>query len=303
MKLIDYKNELKICSENPFIYFVNNPIKTLKVALHPDKWIGEEEVAKELFIEFNKLFETTQNKITFGKYTVVSQINRGDIANIYKCLSDTGKLVVVKSSFIKAPTLLTKEVSIIKELRGDKIYDQFLPTILEKFDNNIVYSYDENLISGLEITHTMPNIDGRHLIWMFKRILMILGYIHRKDYVHGAITPDHLLFKRDNHGLILCDWIHAGKINTNINLVPAKWKHFYPKEAIDTKLLNPKLDIYMAALTMLEIGGKNINKTIENFFKSLILPYRMIPNDPWELHEEVNFLAKNLYGNSTFIPL
>jgi len=49
-------------------------------------------------------------------------------------------------------------------------------------------------------------VDGRSCVWMWNRLLEQLSSLHVMGYVHGAVTPDHLLLHPRDHGLVLCGW-------------------------------------------------------------------------------------------------
>lgn len=301
MKLQDYQAELLACEDDPFAFFENYSIRDVKVGLHPDRWIGQEDLSKHLFQEFVRLYNLSQNPKIIHGCKVVRHIARGDISDVYLVMDDKGKYIL-KVPYVKAAyRLLQKEVETLNALTTDSIYGDLLPKIEKTVDKNLFYNYNRNIVSGSEVMMKYPELDGRHIIWMLKRLLMVTGYIHKKGYVHGAITPDHALFDASNHGAILCDWIHAGKIDDLVKMVPAKWKHFYPDETIKTKKLTKQLDIYMIAKTMLVIGGKNMPHSIKRFLESCTMPLKMIPDNAWKLHDEVKDLSKNLYGNSKFV--
>jgi len=60
-------------------------------------------------------------------------------------------------------------------------------------------------------------IDPRHGVWMWRRILDVLGYIHANGWVHGDIRPEHLLVHPHDHGILLIGWGKArlfGKDNS-----------------------------------------------------------------------------------------
>lgn len=288
---------LESCEEDPIEFFSKNDILTIKTKCHPDRWLDNQEEAKNIFERFVQLYEESKTVRVHEGYILVKKIAEGDISTVYRG-QKTDKFLV-KIPKIKN-NLLKKEFEICQSLTDATIYSNFIPYPIEYINGTSVYKWQDNLVSGSRIA-SLPKLDSRHVIWMFKRILMVLGYIHSKDTVHGAITPDHLLFNKDNHGLLLCGWIHSGKINDDIKVVPGKWKHYY-ENVKKTKKLTRQLDIYMAAKSMLDIG-KNIQPRLKRFIESCMLPGNMAPSDAWEIHDDLNSLAIGLFGNSKFIKL
>jgi serine/threonine protein kinase len=52
-------------------------------------------------------------------------------------------------------------------------------------------------------------LDPRHGAWMFRRILELLIWVHASGFVHGAITPEHLVVNARDHGAMLVGWSRA----------------------------------------------------------------------------------------------
>ena len=301
-KIEDFKVILEVCSADPYKFFLVNPIKEVLIRCHPDKWPGEEDRAKHYFQEFSRLHDESSEIV--GLYRVASKLGRGDVSDVYKMEKDN-VYYVLKKPYVKAGMLLKKESSFKETF--DKFthpYDKLVPKFIESFDGNYVYNWLPDLISGSEVIAQYKDLDTRHIVWMTKRALMVLGAVHSAGLVNGAITPDHLLFGKKNHGALLTGWIHSGKIGENIGTVPSKWKHYYPKFAVKDKKLSPELDIYMLGRTMLDIGGRNMHVRFKKFFESLTYEAKtMISNDCFSLHEEVDNVSKMVFGARKFVEL
>jgi hypothetical protein len=52
-------------------------------------------------------------------------------------------------------------------------------------------------------------VDPRAAVWLWKRVLDVLGWIHQGGWVHGAIVPAHLLIHPRDHGVVLVGWSNA----------------------------------------------------------------------------------------------
>lgn len=295
--LEEYAVKLKTCQDDPFTFFEKESVRDLKIHLHPDRWIGNEDMATSLFKDFVALFEVSKNPKTISGYTIIKHVARGDISDVYFVKDSTGKFVL-RIPFVKvAERLLKKELKILEELKTDSIYGKLIPKPLKTVDTGVLYEYNDT-ISAAEVIKNYSGVDGRHIIWMLKRLLMVAGYAHTKGYVHGAITPDHTLFTMVNHGVILCDWIHAGKIGDPVQTIPAIWKDMYPEDTKKSKVLTPQLDINMAVKTVLMIGKDTLPSSLKRFLESCLMPFRMAPDNAWKLHDEVKDLSKSLYGNA-----
>ena len=51
--------------------------------------------------------------------------------------------------------------------------------------------------------------DPRHAVWIWRRILEVLAYIHASGWTHGDLRPEHLLVHPGDHGVLMIGWAHA----------------------------------------------------------------------------------------------
>jgi len=49
-------------------------------------------------------------------------------------------------------------------------------------------------------------VDARTAVWMWRRILGVLGWVHGSGVVHGAVTADHVLIHPRDHRALLVGW-------------------------------------------------------------------------------------------------
>lgn len=52
-------------------------------------------------------------------------------------------------------------------------------------------------------------VDARHVVWMWRRVLEVLAYVHDNGWAHGDLRPEHLLVHPHNHGVQMIGWAHA----------------------------------------------------------------------------------------------
>ncbi|MEO8924606.1 MAG: lipopolysaccharide kinase InaA family protein [Caldimonas sp.] len=52
-------------------------------------------------------------------------------------------------------------------------------------------------------------VDARHVVWMWRRVLELLSFVHRGGWSHGDLVPDHLLVHPGDHGILLIGWSRA----------------------------------------------------------------------------------------------
>jgi hypothetical protein len=120
-------------------------------------------------------------------------------------------------------------------------------------------------------------IEPRHVWWIFRRLLLTLWMAHRQGYVHGGVTPDHLLIYPEAHGLVLLDWTCAAR--TGEEHVPAinpEYRGFYPPEVLRKEAAMPATDLFMAASTAIFMLGGDPEKhelpgAVPESFRQLLL--------------------------------
>jgi len=52
-------------------------------------------------------------------------------------------------------------------------------------------------------------LDPRHAVWIWRRMLDVLQFIHVQDWAHGDVRPEHALVHPENHGVQLIGWASA----------------------------------------------------------------------------------------------
>jgi hypothetical protein len=56
-------------------------------------------------------------------------------------------------------------------------------------------------------------LDPRHAAWMWRRLLELLGWVHRAGWAHGAVEASHVLVDEREHGAILVGWSRAAPLD------------------------------------------------------------------------------------------
>ena len=52
-------------------------------------------------------------------------------------------------------------------------------------------------------------MDPRHAVWVWRRMLEVLGFVHSHGWAHGRLSPDHLLVQPRDHGILIIGWSGA----------------------------------------------------------------------------------------------
>jgi hypothetical protein len=70
-------------------------------------------------------------------------------------------------------------------------------------------------------------IDPRHAVWIWRRMLDVLAFVHEAGWTHGALAPEHALVHPRDHGVLIVGWSrarqHAGKAAAARDLMQSAW--------------------------------------------------------------------------------
>jgi len=256
------------------------------------------------------------------EYSLLHSFKNADICNIYECVNEKNKKLVFKSSRLESDNdLVLNEINMIKWIdtkHNDELYSEFYPKILdsfiiknekgEKLQTLIIPNYKvEGYISLLDVRNKFNDeLNSRHLVWIFKRIMMAIGHLHNAGMVHGALLPPHILIHPINHAIKLIDWSYSIKGNNKIKAISTKYKSFYPLEVLNKKAQGGYTDIYMAAKCMLYLiaGNRGVPKRVSQYFKYCAIPGpHSRPQDAWALHEEFDEAMRDIYGKPKYVEL
>jgi hypothetical protein len=253
-----------------------------------------------------------------GSYILVDKEFVGDVADLYR-VEEGGIVKVARSP--KDTDLLANEARILGQVlprgsaRGE--YNMFIPSLVDSFrlkaDHAVravnVLDMPRHLYSLREVIAAHGELDPKHMTWMYRRLLKLLGYIHRHGVIHAAITIDHVLID-PAHGLHLCGWSYAVKAGETIKAIPQPHKDLYPEAVFKKIPPRPGLDIAMAAQCMVQLMGGNpetgelplhVPAPLHRYFKSWWVAGVNQTNDANKLLHEYDELIERLWPRK-FIP-
>ncbi|MBE0697139.1 MAG: hypothetical protein IH586_09460 [Anaerolineaceae bacterium] len=157
-------------------------------------------------------------------------------------------------------------------------------------------------------------IDPKDMAWIWRRLLVALGFAHGQGIIHGATLPDNIFILPTEHGLRLDNWAFAARQADDncISGIEAEYYDWYPPEILNKECPKPATDIFLAARSMIYLlGGDPIHtqfpasvpKPIQAFLKGCTLSQKHSrPQDAWELKEEFDELLQRLWGERKFHP-
>lgn len=147
-------------------------------------------------------------------------------------------------------------------------------------------------------------IEPQISVWMWRRILEQLNFLHRSGVVHGAVVPAHILVEEGDHGIRLVGYSAAGESGTPLLTICGRFEPFYP-----ARRLSPGADMSMSARSIaFVLGGEgacvDVPASVPEPLADLI---RQVAADgaenAWNVQESLGKMARVLYGPPSFHPL
>jgi len=314
---------------------------------HPDKFSQEEskDVAHDAFTALNELYNNAKKKIrqgTYGKgysdevfdqseylidtskrrYCIESTLAQGDLATVYggTCPGAGEEDMKIAIKVIEDPAdndLMQNEIRILKLLHQEaSVYSKHLPVLIDQFktsegqmgmimkrlDAYDLYTIREKYKSG---------IPSHHIIWIFRRILSILGFAHIKGIIHGNVEPSHIMVRPRDHNVYLVDWSYSiYKPGTTGQGFKALNEDYSPPEVSAGKPPIPASDMYSLAKCMVYLLGGNIHDhsipdavddRIKRFIQFFLRDSAIQrPQDAWDMYRKLDELREDVFGPHRF---
>ena len=147
-------------------------------------------------------------------------------------------------------------------------------------------------------------------VWMWRRILETLSFIHRSGFVHGAVLPPHLLVQHGDHGVRLVGFACAGREGSALRALPARHESFYPEPLLRSRTLTPAADLEMSARCIAAVlGGDPARGTVPaKVPAALAALVKQVATgasreEAWTLREHVGEVGRAALGRPSFHPL
>jgi hypothetical protein len=326
---------------------------------HPDRYLerDEQSVAQAAFARLTGWLAQAEEKIRAGGYgaTGALRTKRGvyyiedaysqdGVFNLYRArLEENGgeRPVTLKiPRDVHDNDLAQNEARILQILMAGKAAGKlgaYLPGWVETFlleDGGAtrqvnVFERQPGWYSLEEVRAAYPRgVDPKDMAWIWRRLLVALGFAHVNGVIHGAVLPGNVFILPGQHGLRLENWAFAVRDPSSsgeiIAAIDAEHEDWYPDEARNSQPPACATDIAMSARCMIYLlGGDPVGRfvpagrehpasggmparvpaALRMFLKSCILPgVRARPQDAWVLKEELDELLEKLWGPRKFHP-
>lgn len=320
--------------------------RSISLIVHPDRCPADlKKKSDEAFGRLSDFYKQALDSIRrneYGKerakavirgrksdYSIKETIVCGSVTTVYRGENGSGGIGALAIKIVNSPEdndLAENEAAVLRHLRNSsedwaKEFQKYLPEHLDSLAiepqnrRANILSFLDGYYSLREVKKQYPaGIEPRAMAWMWKRLLTVLGYSHKKGIVHGAVIPPHIMINPKNHGLVLLDWSFAvdisGKAGKKIKAINPDYEYFYPPEVFSKKLADPSTDIYMAAKCMVDVLGgdaktkelpKSAPKEVRMFLRSCLLEEQVLrANKAWVLYRDFRELLETLYGPPKF---
>ncbi len=158
------------------------------------------------------------------------------------------------------------------------------------------------------------SIPPRTSIWVWRRILEVLSFIHASGVAHGAVLPEHLLVQENEHGVRMVGYGHAGRLTEKLEIIQDRSDSFYPQFAKSLPKLSVPLDLVMSARCIIELlGGDPLTAELPTEVPALLAgqiqkialakPDDLMTTTAWTIHQELGSIAAQAFGPASFNPI
>ena len=165
------------------------------------------------------------------RFRILAPLGRGEHAEVYLAerMGPLPQRLTLKLGYPEAkPGVLAAEADVLASLQqssvqGAAYYTQHLPRPMAAGvtdDGNgperevLLLCHPSGYWGSLaDVMHYAPTgIDPRHAVWIWRRILEVLAFVHASAWTHGDLAPEHLLAHPRDHGVLIIGWSRAQPI-------------------------------------------------------------------------------------------
>ena len=324
--------------------------------IHPDRYTqpADQQLAHHTMTRLNDLWAETRRQIRSGSYAdraartpsirltsrrrtyeVDALIGTDEVCQRYACRFESdgaGRLGLFKIARTSDDNdLVQNEARVLRQLRADKDLVRLWPFVPEVYDS---FLYDDgrtearqaNVVSRVPNVYSLEEIRAHYphgvapkdAAWMWRKLLIALGFAHARGSVHGAVLPPHILIEPDQHGLILDNWLYALpdplESGAHLAAIVPVYEAWYPPEVFDKQPALPGFDILMGARCLVYLLGgdpltgkvpASVPDPLASFIRGCLLTVSRPadrPQQAWEVLTDFTQVIERLWGRRTFRP-
>jgi serine/threonine protein kinase len=157
------------------------------------------------------------------------RLGQGEVSEVYLAhrIGPMPFLTVIKlSSATHAAAAHAREAKILRELTAlacsdsDAHFALLLPEVVtvgmvegDTSRHALVLKAPNGYWGSLAALHEHfpQGLDPRHAVWIWRRLLAMLAFLHSRGWAHGDVRPEHALVHPSDHGVRLIGWTAAQK--------------------------------------------------------------------------------------------
>jgi hypothetical protein len=263
------------------------------------------------------------------EYAIDATLAHGDLAMVYGGEQRGGgaRVAVKVADDAGDNDLMAAEVRALRLLRVEQSPQQkHLPVVLDTFrtsDGRAGTIFEA--LDGLDLValkerlaerdpSTGGALDPRHMIWLMRRCLSVLGWAHSRGVLHGNLDPAHIVVRAQDHNVWLIDWCYAivNPTGTGESFRCLNEEYSAP-EVRDKKPPLPSADLYSLGKCMIYAAGGDVargtlpdsmDERLQRFIKFLIVDSALgRAQDAWSLYAQLDKLREQIYGGHEFVVL
>ena len=262
-------------------------------------------------------------------YLVLGTLAQGDSSIVYRgrWVRRLGEQVVLK--VLRSPSdedLFRREWAFLERLQGSsaKGTEHFVSLLPEPISMGQAEVGDRDRMTSvfrwrsgfyLTLERVMDahrdGVEPGSAVWIFKRLLELLSWVHRTGVAHCAVLPPHVLVHPLDHGAMLVGWTAAAALDRDsrgeIVAFSRRWRDWYPEKARNARRGSPSVDIAMAARCCLRAAGASdfdkAGRLPRPLDKLLIAAAEGRHADAWDLREQVSQASLDALGPPQYCPI
>lgn len=263
------------------------------------------------------------------RYALLGRLARGEGSDVFLARRDEAlsARVIVKVLRAKlAADLFAREEEVLAAL--DRSSAQGAPHFSRLVPERVAYGKARLGANGLGgerlvairrwrggFVHTLDEVrrahgdglDPAHAVWMWKRVLESLGFVHASGWVHGAVLPAHLLISARDHGVVLAGFSRAVHPGAPLPARTRDARAFYPDDVAAGGPASVRTDLAMSARAILHVlGGDPLRAParVPPPLARLLETTAVTPwaSDAWALVQDASDVARDVFGPPRFVP-
>jgi hypothetical protein len=274
-----------------------------------------------------------ENDVTVGarRYRILGRVARGESTDVFHAREArrAGSMVLIKVLRDERDRdFLERERNAVASLvrsgaHGAHYFSLLIPQILTfgSFswrgsvigDCTVVRAASGFVDSLVDVHAAFPNgVDPRHAVWIYKRMLEVLSWVHESGWVHGAILPQHIVINAREHGLMIVGFSCANRSNEHAFAWHESQREFYPNAVSHGDRLPAAVDLVMAARVIAYLLGGNsefvfptsVPAPISDLVRANALADVFASREnARDVLDRVSATAKDVYGPPRFVEL